>query len=148
MGAPEPFDQFIPRLPEFFEQHRDPVRAAAMSAYMRNQFPFMGIPSPKQKELTRRALSGLAKPTLAELTEVSRVLWEMDEREYQYAAVMLLVSNVRVCDTYFLPHVRELLTTTSWWDTVTYAATRLNGPREAVGQTRRDTKSIHYGTAT
>ena len=52
MGAPEPFDQFIPRLPEFFEQYRDPVRAEAMSAYMRNQFPFMGIPSPKQKELT------------------------------------------------------------------------------------------------
>ena len=128
MGAPEPFDQFIPRLPEFFEQHRDPVRAAAMSAYMRNQFPFMGIPSPKQKELTRRALSGLAKPTRAELTEVSRVLWGMDEREYQYAAVMLLVSNVRVCDTNFMPHVRGLITTKSWWDTVDALAARVVGP--------------------
>ena len=128
MAGPAPFEQFVPRLRELFEQHRDPARAAAMCAYMRNQFPFMGIPSPKQKELTRQAIAGLAKPTQADLTVLSHALWAMDQREYQYVAVAQMVTNVRVCDASFLPQVHWLITTKPWWDAVDALAARVVGP--------------------
>lgn len=128
MDAPGSFDQFVPRLHELFEEHRDPVRAAAMGAYMRDQFPFLGIPSPEQKTLTREARARLATPTQTELVEASLSLWADDEREYQYAAVELLIANVGRCNAGLLPHVRQLLVTKSWWDTVDALASRVVGP--------------------
>ncbi len=99
-----------------------------MAAYMRNQFAFAGITAPKQKELIRESLMGLARPSQDELTVVSRDLWALDEREYQYAAVALLIRNVRVFDASFLSEGQERLTTKSWWDTVDALASRVVGP--------------------
>ncbi len=35
-----------------FEAHRNDEQAVPMAAYMRDQFPFLGIPSPQHKALT------------------------------------------------------------------------------------------------
>ncbi|MEP7215860.1 MAG: DNA alkylation repair protein [Anaerolineaceae bacterium] len=122
------FDEFVPRLVGHFEAHRDQARAAHMSAYMRGQFPFMGIAGPQQAALTTSALAGLMKPAQAELTGACATLWALPEREFQYAAVKLLRRNVRVCDSSFLPHVRKLVVAKSWWDTVDELASRVVGP--------------------
>lgn len=45
---------------EQFTQHADPAQAAPMAAYMRDQFPFLGIKSPQRAELTRSAAAGCA----------------------------------------------------------------------------------------
>ena len=42
------------------EQEADPVRAKAMSAYMRDQFPFLGIAKPQRAALTRGFLKAVA----------------------------------------------------------------------------------------
>ena len=128
MPASTAFEQFVPRLKQLVNEHGNAVRATSRVAYMRGQFPFAGIPAPHLKELTRTALHGLTNPTQTALSSVARELWMMDEREYQYAAITLLVRNIRACDSTSLPMVQELITTKSWWDTVDALASRVVGP--------------------
>lgn len=44
------------RIKELFEAHGDAQRAAAMSAYLRDQFLFYGIPTPQRRALIRLLL--------------------------------------------------------------------------------------------
>lgn len=127
----DPFPQFLPRLQECYERHRDPARAATMSAYMRGQFPFLGIPSPQQKALLRDVLTGIGKPGQHDLREAAMGLWRLPEREYQYAAAALLRRFVQVCDEACLSTIHHLIITKSWWDTVDALAVHVVGPLAA-----------------
>lgn len=104
----------------------DPERAKAMAAYMRHQFPFLGVPSPAVKQALRAAQPG--KPDRAELTAVVRKLWQLPEREYQYAACNLLNRFVKVCGPDFIDTAHDLIVTKSWWDTVDTIASHTVGP--------------------
>jgi 3-methyladenine DNA glycosylase AlkD len=101
-----------------FEAQRDAARAVAMAAYMRDQFPFLGIPTPERRALARDATSGVAAPTERQLAAVGRACWAMSEREYQYFATDYAQRHVSVCSDTFLDHVRYFVTHKSWWDTV------------------------------
>lgn len=118
----------LTRIVAALSAHRDPDRAEGMSAYMRGQFPFLGIQTGERRALHRTAVAGLPPPTEAALAGMSRALYALPEREYQYVAVDHLVRHVRVCGPGFLPVVRELTTTKSWWDTVDGLAAQVVGP--------------------
>jgi 3-methyladenine DNA glycosylase AlkD len=121
-------DKVIARLYEAFEPERDDASANSMSAYMRGKFPYLGIRGPRRAELQRVALHGLARPTHDELAETALALWELPEREYQYAACDLVRRNRSVLTADFLMVARRLLETNSWWDTVdTLAANTVGG---------------------
>lgn len=120
--------EFPARLVSLFEAHRDPARAAAMSAYMRNLFPFLGIPTSLRRSITRDALTGLPRPNATELTAIAEGLWALAEREYQYAACDLLSRYQAVCTAAFLPEATRLITTKLWWDTVDGIASNVVGP--------------------
>ena len=106
------------RLEAAFEPARDPVRAAPMAKYMRDQFPFLGIPAPEQRRLQREAMQGLPAPTEGDLAILAGQLWEKPEREYQYAGCGLVARHIRLCGPGFIETIRTLITTKSWWDTV------------------------------
>ena len=106
----------------------DPGRAVAMRAYMRDQFPFLGIPGPLQKTLTREVLAGLAKPAEADLRAVALGCWALPEREYQYFACGWLRRHAKVCSAEFIDTARHLIVTKPWWDTVDALAAHLVGP--------------------
>jgi 3-methyladenine DNA glycosylase AlkD len=108
----------LQRIEAAFERARDPVRAAPMAKYMRDQFPFLGIPAPEQRRLQREAMKGLPAPTEGDLGVLAALLWEKPEREYQYAVCGLVALHVRVCGPRFVAVVERLITTKSWWDTV------------------------------
>jgi 3-methyladenine DNA glycosylase AlkD len=99
-----------------------------MAAYMRDQFPFLGIPSPLRSALQRGALAGLGPLSEEQLTVAVLELWGMPEREYQYAALGLLERNAKRLDETFIPTLRRLVTTKSWWDTVDTLAAHVAGP--------------------
>ena len=63
-------DEAIRRLSEAFEAARDPAAGAAMSAYMRNLFPFLGIKGPVRDTLQREALAGMPRPSRGDLEAV------------------------------------------------------------------------------
>jgi 3-methyladenine DNA glycosylase AlkD len=116
------------RLQAAFAAEADAERAVAMAAYMRGEFPFLGLPTPVQRRLARVALEGLPKPNEDQLLGVTAALWQFPEREYQYAACDYAIRHVRVCGAGFLDHVGALITTKSWWDTVDALAARVVGP--------------------
>ena len=89
-----------------------------MSAYMRDQFAFTGIPSPARRALAREVLADLPAPTAAQLATIARRAWRLPEREYQYCACDYLDEHVRVCGPELIADLHWLVTHKSWWDTV------------------------------
>ncbi len=120
--------QVVERLKQAFEPERDPVAASAMSAYMRHRFPFVGIASPRRRVLQREALAGIGAPTELDLVHAARALWDLPEREYQYAAAGLVSRHVGICSAEILATIRVFVTTKSWWDTVDELASHVVGP--------------------
>ena len=93
-------------------------RAAAMSAYMRGQFPFLGIPTPARRATLKPAFKALRGAGARELLSLAGELWEHPEREYQYAALDLLAMHWKTLDHTHLPALMALAQRKSWWDTV------------------------------
>jgi 3-methyladenine DNA glycosylase AlkD len=108
----------VGRLEERFRLAASPERATRMAAYMKDHFPFLGIPSPERRSLQKEAVTGLPRPSEADLREATGRLWSLPEREFQYAACDLLARNIKVASSGFLEHLRQLITTKSWWDSV------------------------------
>lgn len=111
-------DDIVGRLVAAFSAAADPERAAPMAAYMRNQFPFFGVPTEERRRLTREALRGLPKPAEADAVGVALLCWEYDERELQYAGSEYLCAHLGVCSIAVMGSLEELITNRSWWDTV------------------------------
>ncbi|GAA1858442.1 DNA alkylation repair protein [Asanoa iriomotensis] len=118
----------LDRLTALFEADRDPERAVAMRAYMRDQFDFLGIMSPRQRALARQAVAGAPRPTERDLLDLADACWARPEREYQYFACDYLRRHAGALSPDALPAVRRLITTKPWWDTVDVLAARVVGP--------------------
>ncbi len=107
---------------ETIRNHLEPLRnaekAVAMRAYMRNQFPFLGVPSPTRVKAVKAALLelGLLKTPLE--TELVRQLWALPEREYQYAACDYILWRSKTLDVSHLDLLEACVLQKSWWDTI------------------------------
>ena len=73
-----------------FRSFNNPKQASKMSAYMRNQFSFIGIPSPERKAHSIYLFKALKSISKSELLDLSKQLWLCDEREFQYFTMELL----------------------------------------------------------
>jgi 3-methyladenine DNA glycosylase AlkD len=95
----------------------DTEKAAAMRRYMRDQFDFLGIPTPLRKSLT--------KPYFAELRTARDIDWEFVDscwrcpyRELQYVAVGYLASLTHILGPDDVAPIKRLAQAKSWWDTI------------------------------
>ena len=104
-----------------------PERAEAMSAYLRNQFPFLGIGAKDRRAATRPTLVAAKAASPDELLAFAVECWEQSEREFAYVACDVLRSQASRLEPRHLDGVRSLLTSRSWWDTVDPLATRTVG---------------------
>jgi 3-methyladenine DNA glycosylase AlkD len=116
------------RLIDGYGAARDPVQATAMRAYLRDQFPFLGIRMARRRELSRAVLNGAGPVAGAELREVALACWQLPEREYQYFACDLLRRHARLCGPDLLSTLNTLIVQKSWWDTVDALAAHVVGP--------------------
>jgi 3-methyladenine DNA glycosylase AlkD len=121
-------DAVITRLLGEYGAAADPARADAMAAYMRHRFPFLGIPTPQRRALSRKVLASLSTPDEAELLAVAEACWSLEQREYQYFGTDLLVRHAARLTPGSLTVLERLITTKSWWDTVDTLASRVVGP--------------------
>jgi 3-methyladenine DNA glycosylase AlkD len=126
-GVSDLASTLLGRLDNDFAAERDPARAIAMAAYMRDQFAFAGLAAPVLRTVERSAFARLPAPTSEDLREFALACWARPEREFQYAAVDYLRKHVKAAGPEFLPVARELIVTKSWWDTVDPLATRFAG---------------------
>ncbi|XLZ71537.1 DNA alkylation repair protein [Massilia sp. SR12] len=96
----------------------DPTRAPPMRAYMRDQFEFLGIPTPARRAAIKPIARELSKADPAELIGLAQQLWGLPEREYHYAALDILAANWRLLAASELPELIVLAQQKSWWDSV------------------------------
>ncbi|ELS51639.1 DNA alkylation repair protein [Streptomyces viridochromogenes] len=120
-------DTVLERLTATYAAAADPRRAAAAQAYVKDVAPFLGIPTPARRALSRTVLAGTPHPDEADCTAVALRCWRLPEREYHYFAVDYLRRHVGRCSSGFLPVARQLITTVSWWDTVDALAAHVVG---------------------
>ena len=85
-GVTDLASSLLSRLDDGLLAAGDPVRAAAMAAYMRDQFPFVGVPAPALRRVEKAAFRDLPAPVNDDLRGVSLACWKRPEREYQYVA--------------------------------------------------------------
>lgn len=99
-----------------FAGHADGARAAQMRAYMRDQFDFLGIPTPLRRELL--AAADTERYGQDELLDAVRALWALPQREYQHAGIDLLARRQKTLGPGIVAPLLELAQQKPWWDTV------------------------------
>lgn len=120
-------DTVLERLTAAYAAAADPGRAATAQAYMKDVAPFLGIPAPQRRALSRTVLLGTPRPDETDCAAVALRCWRLPEREYHYFAVDYLRRHVGRCSSGLLPVARHLVTTVSWWDTVDLLAAHVVG---------------------
>lgn len=100
-----------------FYEARNDIDSAPMAAYMKNQFPFLGLKKPARLEIYKEYVQGWKKSKTIDW-EFVWCCWSLPEREFQYLALSYLdaVRKLLIIDD--LQRLEKLITDKSWWDTV------------------------------
>ena len=86
---------YIVSLQKLLSQNAHPENSIHMKRYMKDQFEFFGINSVERKELTRKFFTAQGIPSKHDYKEVIRELWDLPQREFQYAALDILEHLVK-----------------------------------------------------
>ena len=98
------------------EEKEDKENAAQMAKYMRNQFVFYGLPTPKRKAVYKDFLKEEKKSGQIDWAFLDRC-YEDEHREFQY----LVCDYLTVMDNFLayddIPRIKAYIKCKSWWDT-------------------------------
>jgi 3-methyladenine DNA glycosylase AlkD len=95
-----------------------PADVGPMTAYMRHQFPYLGVKAPALKVVVRAALSAAGPPLdEQEVTEAVDALWARPEREHRYAGCAVAGRFAPRASPEFVDHVARWIGDRPWWDT-------------------------------
>ena len=109
---------YIRALKNLFEGNANPFQAAPMKKYMRDQFEYLGIKSPQFKVLLREHINENGLSPIEDMDEIARELWELPQREFQYAATSLMERLERRLPSKSIKTLEYMITHKSLWDTV------------------------------
>lgn len=99
-----------------FAKLQNPTKSPKMEAYMRNQFAFLGISAPERNTFEREIFQHLDKKIIN--WNLVFEAWENPYRESQYLAISYLKKMKKHLTFDDIPHLKRLITTKSWWDTI------------------------------
>ncbi len=105
------------QLKSLFEQNADAANSAAMASYMRNLFPFYGVPTPKRRELYRDILAEERRSGRMDWQLLDRC-WEDKHREFQYFVTDYLYKLRKFLVFEDMPRLEKYARTKQWWDSV------------------------------
>ncbi|MEM6765306.1 MAG: DNA alkylation repair protein [Bacteroidota bacterium] len=109
------------------ENHKNPEKALQMSAYMKYQFPFLGLQNQERKKLSKAFIQEIKKGCPSPPFEILNILWELPEREYQYIAMDLLDKYLQDLTLNDISSVIRFIIHKSWWDSVDLLASHAVG---------------------
>jgi len=101
-----------------FSANANPINAAGAKAYLRNQFEFHGLKTPLRREVIKTVFKKYSFQSEAELIACATEIWELPEREYQYAALELVAKHKKLWTIDIIGFFEYLITSKSWWDSV------------------------------
>lgn len=119
---------FIQDIQFEFSRKANPVLAEQMAAYMKNRFVFLGIRSTERMAILKPWLHELKGVSIEEKFQLILELWELNEREYQMAALEI-INRIKVKEwkREYIAQLEYLITTKSWWDSVDLLASSALG---------------------
>jgi 3-methyladenine DNA glycosylase AlkD len=112
----------IEAMVEQYESRRNLQTAKAMEAYMRNQYPFLGIKTPLRREVLKEFLA--INPPHKDWIPL---LWKLPEREYLCVAIDVLDKIKKTLEPIDLSLIENCILDKSWWDTVDGLASNIVG---------------------
>jgi len=95
----------------------DASQAVKMSAYLLDQFEFLGLQAPVRRQAVK-AIGKVQWQSTGDLLSAADLLWQEPQREYRYTAVDLLRQHSAVLTVNDLPALQALLLRDPWWETV------------------------------
>jgi len=98
------------------EAAADPEKAKSMSAYLKDQFAFLGIQKPEREALTKDFLKQKKKEPVD--WDFIENCYARPEREFHYLAVGYILQMKDKFEPEDLESIESLITRNSWWDTV------------------------------
>ncbi|WP_338789941.1 DNA alkylation repair protein [Bernardetia sp. MNP-M8] len=116
---------FIQTLQTEFEENANSKIALEQKAYMRNQFEYYGIKTPKRREITKPFLNKKFLPKKSDLESYVKILWQKPQRDYHYFAQELAFKYTKELDKKDIELFEFMVTHNSWWDTVDFIAPKL-----------------------
>ena len=99
------------------ENKKDKEKAIKMSAYMRDKFSFLGIPTPIRKGIVNPYLKERKKETYIDWDFI-KLCWSNEYREFQYAALDYLMIKEKYLTIKDIEVIKELALKKSWWDAI------------------------------
>ncbi|WP_430405893.1 DNA alkylation repair protein [Fluviicola sp.] len=122
-------EEAVDQLTELFEPFRNAKRAQTASAYMRDQFPFIGMRTEIRRSAQKSWIDSLK--TLEDRVlrwSIIRALWEKEERDYQHVAIDLLNSwPKKFFSEDDAVELEWILNRKSWWDSIDSIASNYLG---------------------
>lgn len=109
MNASEVYEELL--------KYKDDGTAYKMEMYMRNQFEFLGIPSPLRKELYKQLMKEKRKEKEIDWNFIYQC-FGYKERELQYFGIDYLNDKKKALKVDDLVHCKALILSKSWWDSV------------------------------
>jgi 3-methyladenine DNA glycosylase AlkD len=112
---------------ELLALHGDAGRAEGMSAYMRNQFTFIGIMTVPRRSMLASYVKEKGLPRAEEFDALVRELWLCEFRELNYCAIELFIRMKWYKKQDSIDLIEWMIINKSWWDTVDTIAANLCG---------------------
>ena len=109
-------DKYI-KIKTLFEKNADEDRAESMAHYMRDQFCFYGLSSPKRKTLYKDFLKEEKKRRTIDWELLDRCYADM-HREFQYFVCDYLSAMKQYLIYEDIQHIKEYVKSRQWWDTI------------------------------
>ena len=100
-----------------YYENADPVKAAPMAAYMKNQFPFLGIQSPKRAEINSQYFTQLKGQKSFDWEFVFLCL-NKSEREFTYLATSYMYRFRNTLDPLTFRNFERAALIKPWWDSI------------------------------
>lgn len=96
----------------------NPDDAAAMKAYMKNKFEFLGVKTPARRKLTKAFFKQQTDSVID--WDFINEAWNNPYLELQYTALDYLEIRKKLLTPSDLPRLKKLAQTKSWWDTIDF----------------------------
>ena len=102
---------------DLFENNRDKENAVKMAAYMRNQFKFYGLATPKRKAQYKDLLKSEKKSKNVDWDFLDKC-YEDEYREFQYLVMDYLTAMQKFLAYDDVPNIKKYIKSKQWWDTI------------------------------
>ncbi len=110
---------FITTLKQFCEANSNIVNGQKQSDYLKNHFPFYGIPTTKRREILKDALLLHKEEVSTNFRSICWELYQLPQREMHHIAIDIFLKEIK--NKYQIEDIvliEKLLLTNSWWDSV------------------------------